>query len=286
MTKMDNNTKRQAIKKGGKSSLIHENFFNDEKIELLPVEARYMLIGLIVKADLWGCYYAIPSTIRRQIFYADPKYTDQMIGEWLKQLQDMKIIHVYEGDDNGLNKYLIFTKWQVYQNYRYIPYPEYPLPPNWEWTGKWADKYAEIYVDSPTPLAKLQKEVKKIKEEEKAEKKAVEESKHSLNNILEAFYAHFDTPKPSNKEWVAMLPGTKALLDFYKGDIELTKANLIKAGEYYKDQGRVDNWWKDKWFLPKFFLQKVPGLVASLDKSSGTGNSGGGTPASKVPDIL
>lgn len=283
--KMDNMTKQATIKKGGKSSLIHESFFDDAKIETLPIEVRYMIVGLIVKADLWGCYDASASIIRRNIFYADPKYTDKMIDEWIKLLQDLKIIHVYEGEDNGFNKYLIFTKWQRYQNYRYIPYPEYPLPPNWHWTRRWADKYEEIYGENVAVPDRLQKQYKKAESEEKKRLSYTKEEKTKIQYVVDGFFAAFKLQRPGSDKYRMYVRGTKEILEKFNQDEKVALDKLIMVAQEQRDRGGY--YWKDKWTNISALANSFDSILGSLERTKPvTTHSGGGTPASKVPDIV
>ncbi|MEM7124994.1 MAG: hypothetical protein AAF702_01625 [Chloroflexota bacterium] len=98
-----------------KKRMIHISFFEDEDVAKLSIEARLMLIGMIVLADDEGRLKINTKYLRSKIFPYDD-FTTQRISELLAEVHNtLENVHFYES--NG-KKFAQFEKWYEYQNLR------------------------------------------------------------------------------------------------------------------------------------------------------------------------
>lgn len=73
---------------------LKPEFFRDEKVQRLPVQARLLMIGLISHADDAGRLDGDPRAIGSQVFPLDG-YSATKIDAWLELICDMGMIYRY-----------------------------------------------------------------------------------------------------------------------------------------------------------------------------------------------
>lgn len=103
---------------------VKPNLFGSYSIAKVPIEARYLFIGLFCEADDAGRLIDSPKRIAGSIFPHDQKVTEAKAYRWLNDLQDAGMILRYEA--NG-GRYIALPKWGEHQR---ISHPtDSQLPP-------------------------------------------------------------------------------------------------------------------------------------------------------------
>ena len=92
--------------------MISPEFWTDEKVGLMPVEARLLFMGLISNADDTGRLPGNALLVKSMIFPYD-NYTINKIDEWLKLLCQQKIIIRYKVDSQTYIQVVNFLKHQT-----------------------------------------------------------------------------------------------------------------------------------------------------------------------------
>lgn len=107
--------------------MIDASMLQNEKVGELPMQARLLLIGMILLADDQGRVKANPSWLRSQIFTYDNIEADD-VCQALCGLSDNDTITVYEVDGK---QYAQFINWWNYQNLQYAQPSKFPKPKGW-----------------------------------------------------------------------------------------------------------------------------------------------------------
>ncbi len=93
---------------------IKPEFFSSFTLAKLPLEARYLFIGLWTEADDYGRIVDSPKKIAGAVFPHDSKVSVPKVEAWLKLLadgDDPAIIRYSVGDAN----YIAVHKWEKHQ---------------------------------------------------------------------------------------------------------------------------------------------------------------------------
>lgn len=91
---------------------VKPGFFEDQKVNQWPIEARYLYIGLFVYADDWGRFRDAPGAILGAVFPFDEDLTTGQVRAWLKVIEESGRIVRYEvaGD-----RYFQIRHWSRHQ---------------------------------------------------------------------------------------------------------------------------------------------------------------------------
>lgn len=95
--------------------MVYSSLYANAELSMLPLEVRYLYIGTIILADDSGKMRADSRYLRGQIFSFDEKITSEMVENWLRILNDLGQVTVYEV---GGVKVLKHPKWHIYQRIR------------------------------------------------------------------------------------------------------------------------------------------------------------------------
>ena len=104
---------------------IKPEFFTDEKVALLSLEARYLWIGIWTIADDFGSSKGHPSFLK-QVYMYDKAITEERIAELVEELVRLGFVRPYTV--NG-QSYLQTCKWSVHQKVDHPKKFRNPPPP-------------------------------------------------------------------------------------------------------------------------------------------------------------
>lgn len=107
--------------------MIDTSMLQNEKVGELPMQARLLLIGMILLADDQGRVKANPSWLRSQVFTYDNIELDD-VCQALCGLSNNDTIKVYEVDGK---QYAQLNNWWKYQNLQYAQPSKFPKPQGW-----------------------------------------------------------------------------------------------------------------------------------------------------------
>lgn len=119
---------------------VKPNLFGSYSIAKVPIEARYLFIGLFCEADDEGRLIDSPKRIAGSLFPHDDKVTESRVNAWLDKLQDERSIYRYKATGG---RYIVIPKWKTHQKVSH-PLPS-PLP------SPDADALAHFLSDSGAP---------------------------------------------------------------------------------------------------------------------------------------
>ena len=108
--------------------MIHDRFWRSEKMARLPLNARFLFVGLITNADDQGRLRGHPGLIRSDVFPLDD-IPLQDFEEWLSGLAEVGSIIRYEVDDVQL---IQIVNWWEYQQPAWAWPSEHPAPQEWQ----------------------------------------------------------------------------------------------------------------------------------------------------------
>lgn len=91
---------------------VKPGLFGSYTISDVPVEARYLFIGLFCEADDEGRMIDSAKRIAGAVFPHDEKVTEKKVDGWLTDLQRIKCIFRYTV---GKGKYILLPKWSEHQ---------------------------------------------------------------------------------------------------------------------------------------------------------------------------
>lgn len=91
---------------------LKPEIWRDQELQLLPVHARLLFIGLISNADDEGRLEGHPGLIRSTIFPADDDVTTKKVIQWLHILDERRFISLYESGDRP---YIEISNWLKHQ---------------------------------------------------------------------------------------------------------------------------------------------------------------------------
>ena len=107
---------------------IKPEFWSDEKVGGLPLACRLLFIGLWNFADDYGIIASSPLFIKSRIFLYDRDISEDNVLQWLRELEQRKMIVPCEHDGNHYYIVRNFSKHQVVNKKsqsRTVP----PVPP-------------------------------------------------------------------------------------------------------------------------------------------------------------
>jgi len=96
--------------------IIKESICTSENINNLSTEAEILFYRLMVQCDDYGIFFAAAPIVKSKCFpWKTDKIKDKDIDIWLYELQEAKLIFLYEFDSK---RYLKFVKWEKHQQKR------------------------------------------------------------------------------------------------------------------------------------------------------------------------
>lgn len=104
--------------------MIDPSFWTDEKIGKLKIENRLLFMGLISNADDEGRLVGHPAIIKSTVFPYD-EISIKKTEEMLNNLAELKIIIIYENDNQTYIQIINFNKYQTINKPTVSRYPQY-----------------------------------------------------------------------------------------------------------------------------------------------------------------
>ena len=92
---------------------IKPEFWSDEKVGGLPLACRLLFIGLWNFADDYGVIASSPLFIKSRIFLYDRDISEENVLQWLRELEQRRMIVSCEHDGNHYYIVRNFSKHQV-----------------------------------------------------------------------------------------------------------------------------------------------------------------------------
>jgi hypothetical protein len=109
-----------------RARMIKPDFWNDEKLSSISLQARLVFIGLWNISDDYGVTKGNPVWIKNQLFpYGCAKTED--VTKWLHELEDKKFIYYFK--DSGESYYYIKT-FNKHQKVQHPSKQRNPEPPD------------------------------------------------------------------------------------------------------------------------------------------------------------
>ena len=105
---------------------VKPNLFASYNLAKVPIEARFLFIGLFCEADDDGQLIDSPKRIAGAIFPHDEKVTERKIDAWLEDLQVIGSILRYEGTEGG--RYIAIPEWGTHQRVSHPAPSTFPPP--------------------------------------------------------------------------------------------------------------------------------------------------------------
>lgn len=90
---------------------LKPEFFRDEKVQRLPIQARLLFVGLIAHADDEGRLDGKPVAVRSLVFPHDDIST-RTVSRWIGEIQSMGLIYRY---DVGEFSWIEIRGWEKHQ---------------------------------------------------------------------------------------------------------------------------------------------------------------------------
>ena len=195
---------------------IKPQFWLDEELATVPIEARLLYIGLWNLADDSGVFEYRPGRIRVQLFPYDLNITNEMISNWLISLEKIGNIERFEDSHKDYALIKAFLKHQQIQHpskFRFI-----------EDSDKFNEGSMSSHEDSPKE--KVQGKGTSNKEKEKQEDSTPTPSKGSDTDF--------------NEDDI-LLPGItiKKALMIAQGKSPANETNRERCMEALKDRGLI-----------------------------------------------
>lgn len=107
---------------------VKPSLFGSYSMAKVPIEARYLFIGLFTEADDTGMLIDSPKRIAGSLFPHDDKVTERKVDAWLDKLQEVGSILRYRV--NG-GRYIVLPEWESHQRVSH-PLPSSLPPPDSE----------------------------------------------------------------------------------------------------------------------------------------------------------
>lgn len=104
---------------------VKPSLFGSYNLAKLPIEARYLFIGLFCEADDEGYLIDSPKRIAGDIFPHDDKVTEGKVNGWLNQLQEVGSVLRYTTRDG---RYIFLPEWEKHQRVTHGRPTTLPLP--------------------------------------------------------------------------------------------------------------------------------------------------------------
>ena len=105
---------------------VKPNLFASYHLARVPIEARFLFIGLFCEADDDGQLIDSPKRIAGAIFPHDEKVTERKVDGWLEKLQAIGSILRYEDLEGG--RYIAIPEWQAHQKISHPSPSVFPSP--------------------------------------------------------------------------------------------------------------------------------------------------------------
>lgn len=104
---------------------LKPTFWGDEKVARLALEERLLFVGLVSMADDDGRFLASATAVGGFVFPND-ELSPARIGKWLKRLDGLRLVHLYEV--NGV-KYGVLPNFDRHQVINRRSRSTLPAPP-------------------------------------------------------------------------------------------------------------------------------------------------------------
>ncbi len=214
--------------------MVYAKTFSSHTLNSLPVEARYLYVGMIVVADDDGRLNGDPRYLKGQVFSYDDEVTSDMVKEWRDLLATHGQIDLYRVENT---EYISHPNWKEYQSIR-----------------------SDMYVPSRIPKPKRNRT------------EPVTESVHKLNQVKLNQVNQLsngegtgppdpppESPKDKTIKFLKMVSESGDELELFIGEFtkktgltaEYAKAEVKKFWRYWTE--RTPNGKKEKWQLHKTF---------------------------------
>lgn len=115
---------------------VKPSLFSSYNLAKLPIEARFLFIGLFCEADDDGQMVDSPKKIVGSIFPHDEKVTEAKVNRWLNLLEGVGCILRYEEDKC---RYIAIPEWLTHQRVSH-PTPSTFPPPSCEQIEKFMSR--------------------------------------------------------------------------------------------------------------------------------------------------
>jgi len=106
---------------------VKPNLFGSYTMAKVPIEARFLFVGLFCEADDDGRLIDSPKRLAGSLFPHDEKVTEKRVNGWLDALQEIGSIFRYTGPDGG--RYIVIPQWLTHQRVSH-PLPSSLPPPS------------------------------------------------------------------------------------------------------------------------------------------------------------
>lgn len=103
---------------------VKPSLFSSYTLAAVPIEARYLFVGLFCEADDAGRLVDSPKRLAGAVFPHDDKVTGAKVDRWLADLARVGCISRYEAEGG---RYISVPQWEAHQRISH-PSPS-PLPP-------------------------------------------------------------------------------------------------------------------------------------------------------------
>ena len=104
---------------------VKPDLFGSYTMAQVPVEARYLFVGLFTEADDEGLLIDSPKRLAGAIFPHDEKVSAAKVDGWLNGLNDIGSILRYSTDDG---RYVYLPKWLDHQRISHPTPTKFPKP--------------------------------------------------------------------------------------------------------------------------------------------------------------
>lgn len=104
---------------------VKPNLFGSYSMARVPIEARFLFIGLFCEADDEGVLIDSPKRIAGAIFPHDEKVTEKKVDIWLNKLQEVGSVFRYETKEG---RFLMLPEWGSHQKISHALPSQLPSP--------------------------------------------------------------------------------------------------------------------------------------------------------------
>jgi len=104
---------------------VKPDLFKSATLRNVPLEARYLAIGLLTEADDEGRFIASAKLLAGSLFPHDEDVTAAKVDRWLSSLEEIQMVELYEAD--GV-RYGCFPKWEDHQRISHPTPSRLPSP--------------------------------------------------------------------------------------------------------------------------------------------------------------
>ena len=96
-------------------------------LQKISFEAASLFLWLIPLPDDHGCCLLTSSYVKGRVFYSRPEVTEDMIGHWIAELEQVDLLRTWVDDSNIYAK---ITNWEKHQRIRSFHQRKTPPPPS------------------------------------------------------------------------------------------------------------------------------------------------------------